>query len=442
MENILPLTIKIMHSSHNMKKQEPTPGASSSPQFTEWKISDFEELTFESCLNRIRTVLGNNNATAFDYHDEDDDLITVRGDDELLAMLSGYCCMLMSRYDGDGRRFPLTLYPKICKQAVKKAKLAKLKVDLKDDEIDEPMEIEGSKKKSGNIEEILASGKVRDSDFDFITILGSGSCGAVYKAKHKTTGELAAVKVIPLDISREVQHQIISELDILHQCKSPVIISFFGAHFNDNKISMYTEYMDGGSLDMYMHIPESILGPISVSVVTGLQYLWSLKILHRDVKPSNILVNTAGSVKLCDFGISVQLIDSIAKSFIGTNAYMAPERIQGHDYSIHSEVWSVGVSLFELSSGHFPYKNSLNLWRSIVDDDPPQLDKSSFSEQFVDFVSKCMQKVPLMRPAPESLMQHPFIQMYVNTSPSLVAEWVVEQQRLIKLQQQHKQQQQ
>ncbi|MEQ2299914.1 Dual specificity mitogen-activated protein kinase kinase 5 [Ameca splendens] len=163
----------------------------------------------------------------------------------------------------------------------------------------------------------------------------------------------------------------------LLQCDSPYIITFFSAFFVENRISICTEFMDGGSLDVYKRIPEHVLGRIAVAVVKGLTYLWSLKILHRDVKPSNMLVNTRGQVKLCDFGVSTQLVNSIAKTYVGTNAYMAPERISGEQYGIHADVWSVGISFMELGLGMFPYpqiqKNQgslmpLQLLQCIVDE--------------------------------------------------------------------------
>uniref|UniRef100_A0A8C8FG86 Protein kinase domain-containing protein n=1 Tax=Oncorhynchus tshawytscha TaxID=74940 RepID=A0A8C8FG86_ONCTS len=72
------------------------------------------------------------------------------------------------------------------------------------------------------------------------------------------------------------------------------------------------------------------------------------------VKPSNILVNSCGEIKLCDFGVSGQLIDSMANSFVGTCSYMSPERLQGTHYSVQSNVWSMGLSLVELSIGRYP----------------------------------------------------------------------------------------
>ncbi|KAK2189509.1 hypothetical protein NP493_104g00028 [Ridgeia piscesae] len=276
-----------------------------------------------------------------------------------------------------------------------------------------------SRKRSGDIRQILAGGNVTDKDLQYLEVLGRGSCGTVYKAQHRPSSAIMAVKVISLDISVDAQKQIMSELEVLYRCHCAVIISFYGAYFVENRISICTEYMDGGSLDRYGQIPEEILGPVAASVVRGLRYLWGLKIMHRDVKPSNILVNTQGLVKLCDFGVSVQLIDSIAKTFIGTNAYMAPERIHGQQYSVHSEVWSLGVSLHEANS------KPMELLKAILEEDPPQLPRGVFPDVFIDFVSQCMQKTPLHRPAPEALMRHPYIQKFSDEdSHTIIADWL------------------
>ncbi|XP_035764981.1 dual specificity mitogen-activated protein kinase kinase 5 [Neolamprologus brichardi] len=289
------------------------------------------------------------------------------------------------------------------------------------------------KKSSAELKRILTNGQINAQDIHYQEQLGHGNGGTVYKAYHVHGKRVLAVKVIPLDITVELQKQIMSELEILYKCDSPYIITFFSAFFVENRISICTEFMDGGSLDVYKRIPEHVLGRIAVAVVKGLTYLWSLKILHRDVKPSNMLVNTRGRVKLCDFGVSTQLVNSIAKTYVGTNAYMAPERISGEQYGIHADVWSAGISFMELALGMFPYpqiqKNQgslmpLQLLQCIVDEDPPVLPVSQFSEKFVHFITQCMRRNPKERPAPNNLMDHPFIVQYNDGNAEVVSMWV------------------
>uniref|UniRef100_A0A671TP19 mitogen-activated protein kinase kinase n=1 Tax=Sparus aurata TaxID=8175 RepID=A0A671TP19_SPAAU len=309
--------------------------------------------------------------TAFEYEDEVGDRITVRSDEELKAMLSY--------------------------------------------------------KSSAELKRILTNGQINAQDIDYQEQLGHGNGGTVYKAYHRLGKRVLAVKVIPLDITVELQKQIMSELEILYKCDSPYIITFFSAFFVENRISICTEFMDGGSLDVYKRIPEHVLGRIAVAVVKGLTYLWSLKILHRDVKPSNMLVNTRGQVKLCDFGVSTQLVNSIAKTYVGTNAYMAPERISGEQYGIHADVWSVGISFMELALGMFPYPQVriltvFNLYLRL--NDPPVLPVGQFSEKFVHFITQCMRRQPKERPAPNNLMDHSFIIQFNDGNAEVVSMWV------------------
>merc|ERR1712232_43417 len=126
---------------------------------------------------------------------------------------------------------------------------------------------------------------------------------------------------------------------------------------------MCMELMDLGSLETIRRqlprgiFPEAIIGKMTVQLVTGLAYLYdTFKVVHRDIKPSNILINSSGSVKLCDFGVSGQLMDSIARTYVGTNSYMAPERVLGDPYTVRSDVWSLGLTLVEFATGRHPYR--------------------------------------------------------------------------------------
>jgi mitogen-activated protein kinase kinase len=136
--------------------------------------------------------------------------------------------------------------------------------------------------------------------------------------------------------------------------------------------------------------------------------------MHRDLKPSNILVNSKGQIKLCDFGVSSELEGSVADTFVGTGTYMAPERIQGAQYTVKSDIWSFGLTLMELAIGKFPFSTDadepggpqgiLDLLQQIVLEDPPKLPKSdAFPLILEQIVDKCLTKDPSLRPTPEQL---------------------------------------
>ncbi|XP_053128184.1 dual specificity mitogen-activated protein kinase kinase 1 isoform X3 [Hemicordylus capensis] len=254
-------------------------------------------------------------------------------------------------------------------------------------------------------------GELKDDDFEKISELGAGNGGVVFKVAHKPSGLIMARK-------------------------------------------------DGGSLDQVLkkagRILEQILGKVSIAVIKGLTYLREKhKIMHRDVKPSNILVNSRGEIKLCDFGVSGQLIDSMANSFVGTRSYMSPERLQGTHYSVQSDIWSMGLSLVEMAIGRYPipppdskelelmfgcpiggdspvletsprqrtpgrpmsaYGSDsrppmaiFELLDYIVNEPPPKLPSGVFSPEFQDFVNKCLIKNPAERADLKQLMVHTFI---------------------------------
>ena len=198
----------------------------------------------------------------------------------------------------------------------------------------------------------------------------SPKLSAVGVSKGNTTGVVMAMKEIRLELDDAKFAAIIMELKILHRCVSPFIVDFYGAFFQEGAVYICMEFMDGGSIDKLYGdgIPENILRKITLSTVMGLK---SLKddhnIIHRDVKPTNILINSRGQVKICDFGVSGNLVASIAKTNIGCQSYMAPERISsggmaqaganpgGGTYSVQSDIWSLGLSIIECALGQYPY---------------------------------------------------------------------------------------
>ncbi|XP_070580935.1 dual specificity mitogen-activated protein kinase kinase 4-like isoform X2 [Ptychodera flava] len=264
--------------------------------------------------------------------------------------------------------------------------------------------------------------------------IGRGAFGTVNKMYHSKSGQVMAVKRIRSTVDEKEQKQLLMDLDVVVRSSDcQYIVRFYGALFKEGDCWICMELM-ATSFDKFYKfvyaqdetIPEDLLGKVTVATVHALNYLKeSLKIIHRDVKPSNILLDRKGNIKLCDFGISGQLVDSIAKTRdAGCRPYMAPERIDltatRHGYDVRSDVWSLGITLIELATGKFPYRK----WNSVFDQltevvkgDAPRLinDDRQFSPEFSNFVNSCLTKDETMRPKYKELLKHPFIKRYEET---------------------------
>ncbi|CAK7209243.1 MAP kinase kinase Wis1 [Sporothrix curviconia] len=254
-----------------------------------------------------------------------------------------------------------------------------------------------------------------------------------------TTGKVMAMKEIRLELDEAKFATILKELVILHECVSPYIIDFYGAFFQEGAVYMCIEFMDGGSIDkLYAGgIPENVLQKITYSTVMGLKTLKvDHNIIHRDVKPTNILANSQGQVKICDFGVSGNLVASIAKTNIGCQSYMAPERISGGGmaqganaegtYSVQSDIWSLGLTIIECAMGRYPYPPEVSSTifsqlSAIVNGEPPNMPEG-YSPTACDFVRSCLNKNPMKRSTYSMLLSHPWLK------PLAQAETVIEEE--------------
>lgn len=270
--------------------------------------------------------------------------------------------------------------------------------------------------------------------------IGNGSCGQVSKFKF---GEVVmAVKQMSRTSNPEENKRIIMDLAVVSKTAAcPNIVYCYGYFISDLEVRVCMELM-ATCLDRLLKrtnhrpFPEAIVGKMAVSIISALDYLKNEhNVIHRDVKPSNILMDWNGTIKLCDFGISGILMESKAHSLqAGCPPYMAPERFDAQhntNYDIRSDVWSLGISLVELATGRYPYTGGeFEILSAIIQLPSPTLQESDgFTHEFCDFVAQCLKKNHLERPKYQQLMDHPFMAISRNDQ-SDVGEWFASQMEL------------
>eukprot|EP01138_Halocafeteria_seosinensis_P014612 gb/GECG01014917.1/.p1 GENE.gb/GECG01014917.1/~~gb/GECG01014917.1/.p1 ORF type:complete len:1321 (+),score=217.69 gb/GECG01014917.1/:1-3963(+) len=300
------------------------------------------------------------------------------------------------------------------------------------------------------------------SELVLLDQLGSGASGSVRRALHVPTLQLVAVKQVRI-YDPYKRSQMAQELKTLYAnmvplraptldnegevyspkqtgertltqgnglAPAPYIVKFFDAYSipSSGQVAIVMEYMGGGSwedlVDRGGIQDEEQLSSMGGQILQGIAYLHRHRQLHRDIKPGNMLMSHDGSThKLADFGIAKQLDNSeqAAKTWVGTMIYMSPERIDSDSYGYPSDVWSFGLTLLTVATGKFPYDDT-NFWEvsRAIKCDPAPLDKLDevktgsndrpFSDDFKDFLRKCLEKDPEKRLSAEELLSHPFIE--------------------------------
>jgi len=218
--------------------------------------------------------------------------------------------------------------------------------------------------------------------------IGQGACSSVYKARHKVTGDLYALKMFSV-YDKGRRDQLRKEIRMLASIDCDALIQFHGAFYKEGDVGVILEYMDRGSLefivDQNFDIDDFSLASITYQIMWGLAYLHYDNNLHRDIKPGNVLMNSNGQVKLSDFGICKVLDNSMAMSdtSVGTFRYMSVERLLGREYSSSSDLWSVGIMLIELWNKKYPFNNYCSSPIELLQrlEDVKHIEKSSFIER-------------------------------------------------------------
>ena len=252
--------------------------------------------------------------------------------------------------------------------------------------------------------------------------IGKGAFGEVFQGMDNETGEVVAIKEMSSDAAEELR----MEFTLVQGLSHPNVVDIKGFEVQGKKARLYLEWLANGSLSdvqqKFGQIPEQRLKNYTKQMLLGLQFLHSKNILHRDIKPKNILVDHRGILKLTDFGLSRHL-NSINPTTrpCGTPVYMAPETIKGQ-FGVGSDLWAIGATICELATGQLPWSHL----------DPTQIDNnyalmfhignlagqrghhplipSHLSQEGKDFLLTCFAPHPADRGTCDSLLQHPWIE--------------------------------
>eukprot|EP01103_Thecamoeba_quadrilineata_P005225 TRINITY_DN15051_c0_g1_i1.p1 TRINITY_DN15051_c0_g1~~TRINITY_DN15051_c0_g1_i1.p1 ORF type:complete len:534 (-),score=113.67 TRINITY_DN15051_c0_g1_i1:206-1807(-) len=268
-------------------------------------------------------------------------------------------------------------------------------------------------------------------------VIGQGSFGKVYLGLNSLTGELLAIKQINLEDeqnpekefgdTREVQ-ALEREIAILRNLRHPNVVRYYGTSCGNNKLNIFLEYVSGGSifslLQKFGQFPEEVIAVYTRQILTGLEYLHSHQIIHRDIKGGNVLVDHSGVIKLADFGASKKLEgiisgkNSAENSLKGTVYWMAPEVIKQQQYGSQADIWSVGCTVIEMATGKPPwadiYKDQVSAMYNIAASNqipplPPHL--SSAAKKFL---TSCLMRDFQKRPSASVLLRE--AELVVNIS--------------------------
>ncbi|XP_010947081.1 serine/threonine-protein kinase 36 isoform X1 [Camelus bactrianus] len=251
--------------------------------------------------------------------------------------------------------------------------------------------------------------------YHVLEMIGEGSFGRVYKGRRKYSAQVVALKFIPkLGRSEKELRNLQREIEIMRGLRHPNIVHMLDSFETDKEVVVVTDYAEGELFQILEDdgkLPEDQVQAIAAQLVSALYYLHSHRILHRDMKPQNILLAKGGGIKLCDFGFARAMSTNtmVLTSIKGTPLYMSPELVEERPYDHTADLWSVGCILYELAVGTPPfYTTSIFQLISLILKDPVRW-PPTISPCFKNFLQGLLTKDPQQRLSWPDLLHHPFI---------------------------------
>jgi len=241
--------------------------------------------------------------------------------------------------------------------------------------------------------------------YDIIAKLGSGGTADVFRALEKKSGRIIALKMLKPEAVRDdaIRQAFVREARLLETLENPGLVKGFGVAKHGAQYFSRMECIDGATLleilDQGRPFAEKEALRIVLSVAETMAYLAEKQLVHRDVKPGNIMLDSSGRVRLIDLGFAAQQSETTSKdgAAVGTVAYLSPEQARGGAAAdLRSDIYSLGVTLFHLVVGRLPFEssNDSEVLRMQVTQalSTPELKSRGVSPHFSYFVQKMMAK--------------------------------------------------
>ena len=248
--------------------------------------------------------------------------------------------------------------------------------------------------------------------------IGAGSFSTVFKGRRRFTGQFVALKRIRISHKSPVELAALrTEVTILRRLSHPSIIALLDVLETPDELTLVTELAQGELLEVLLKdgaLPDATLRSIAAQLTSALAYLHANSVMHRDLKPQNVLLCANGAVKLGDFGFARELGGGpslLMTSIKGTPLYMAPEMFSESRYTAAADVWGLGALLFELAKGAPPFyaENLAALVQKIVGEEVELGSEAGFSEGLRSFLALCLRKDPKLRGEWAALERHPWL---------------------------------
>lgn len=237
------------------------------------------------------------------------------------------------------------------------------------------------------------------------SLIGKGGMGSVYLATNKHINQKVAIKVLNVNLAEShiIRQKFVNEAKTLLALDHPNIVHFLNFVENEDGVFLIMEYVDGITLDDFINTKQGLIVETKVyklfnQILDAFAYAHKRGVVHRDIKPANIILTNDNEgnfvVKVLDFGIARIISESNEEEkglIIGTPAYMSPEQVRGEDVDERSDIYSLGVLLHQMLTGHAPYDSTTlsetEIQKKVVEDPLPRM------KEYYQYVSDRIQKV-------------------------------------------------